>query len=311
MVKNSDYLVTMGNKLKQCRKEQKLSQQKLAELSGIKRSTIGSYEKGLRTISKENELILSKVLSIDGIFNDEKNPTEELLHSLKRFKEANQLSSNELAELIRIDAPLLSRIEHGARKPSKRVIEQINDLLSKDPESVFHRISNEGELNHFPKGNKEEMGMRIHEIRKNREESLAKFGNKFTRPVGKNVVSRWEKGINIPDIERLMNIAYLGNTTATCILYGDLFKNMLKHSKTFNRFDKLDPVSMGKRLRKIRKERKLEREEFGTFFDPPIRKWSMDRYENGNDIPNTERIIQYAFLGNVSLKFLVYGKAKK
>ncbi|MFZ4355582.1 transcriptional regulator, partial [Enterococcus gallinarum] len=29
--------------------------------------------------------------------------------------------------------------------------------------------------------------------------------------------------------------------------------------------------------------------------------------ENGKDIPNTDRIIQYAYIGKVSLNFLIYG----
>ena len=33
----------------------------------------------------------------------------------------------------------------------------------------------------------------------------------------------------------------------------------------------------------------------------------MDKYENGKDIPNTDRIIQYAYIGKVSLNFLIYG----
>ena len=129
----------------------------------------------------------------------------------------------------------------------------------------------------------------------------------MTLSAGKNVISRWEKGINIPDIERLMNLADLGNVTVTYILYGDTFSSMLKLGTKISKFKKLDSIRMGLRLRKIRRDYRLEREDFGKFFFPPVRKWSMDRYENGNDIPNTERIIQYAYIGKISLEFLIYG----
>ena len=151
------------------------------------------------------------------------------------------------------------------------------------------------------------MGKRIQEIRKNRGETLEKIGKTFSRPAGKNVVNRWEKGTNIPDIERLMNVAYLGKVTVSYILYGDIYRKMLKVGNKVNQFEKLDPFRMGLRLRKIRRDYRLEREDFGKFFSPPITKWSMDRYENGKDIPNTDRIIQYAYIGKVSLEFLVYG----
>ena len=120
-------------------------------------------------------------------------------------------------------------------------------------------------------------------------------------------MNRWEKGTNIPDIERLMNVAYLGKVTVPYILYGDTFSKMLKKGHKISKFEKLDPFRMGLRLRKIRRDYRLEREDFGNLFSPPITKWSMDRYENGKDIPNTDRIIQYAYIGKVSLEFLVYG----
>ena len=49
----------------------------------------------------------------------------------------------------------------------------------------------------FPIVDKIAMGERIQEIRKHRSETLEKFGKQFTRPAGKNVVNRWEKGTNI------------------------------------------------------------------------------------------------------------------
>lgn len=104
-----------------------------------------------------------------------------------------------------------------------------------------------------------------------------------------------------------MNVAYLGKVTVPYILYGETFSKMLKRGNTINQFEKLDSFRMGLRFRKIRRDYRLEREDFGKFFSPPITKWSMDKYENGKDIPNTDRIIQYAYIGKVSLEFLIYG----
>ncbi|EOG03962.1 hypothetical protein WOY_01355 [Enterococcus faecium EnGen0372] len=151
------------------------------------------------------------------------------------------------------------------------------------------------------------MGKRIQEIRKKRGETLENLGKNFTRPAGKNVVNRWEKGTNIPDIERLLNVVCLGKVTVPYILYGDTFSKILKSGNKINQFEKLGPFRMGLRFRKIRRDYRLEREDFGKLFSPPVTKWSMDRYENGKDIPNTNRIIQYAYIGKVSLEFLIYG----
>ncbi|EOT43245.1 cro/CI family transcriptional regulator [Enterococcus sp. AZ137] len=38
-----------------------------------------------------------------------------------------------------------------------------------------------------------------------------------------------------------------------------------------------------------------------------MNKCKMDKYEDGKDIPNTDCIIQYAYIGKVSLEFLIYG----
>ena len=42
----------------------------------------------------------------------------------------------------------------------------------------------------------------------------------------------------------------------------------------------------------------LEREDLGELFKPRIRKWSIHGYEKGNDIQFTDRLVQYAILGN-------------
>ena len=229
------------------------------------------------------------------------------VNQLLSFKEKNNLTSKQLAQKIGIDAPLMSRILSGSRKPSKDVQQKIAVFLSNYGKEILMDIKQDDDSFKLPIVDKIAMGKRIQELRKIRGETLEKFGKNFTRPAGKNVVNRWEKGTSIPDIERLMNVAYLGKVTVPYILYGDTFSKMLKSGYKINQFEKLDPFRMGLRLRKIRRDYRIEREDFGKFFSPPITKWSMDRYENGKDIPNTNRIIQYAYIGKVSLEFLIYG----
>lgn len=104
-----------------------------------------------------------------------------------------------------------------------------------------------------------------------------------------------------------MNISYLGNVTVPYLLYGSIYQDILLEGEKVSHFNQPNPINLGLRLRRIRRYNALERVEFGTFFNPPISKWSMDRYENGKDIPNVNRIIQYAYLGDISLEFLIYG----
>ncbi len=296
-----------GDLLKSLRKERKLSQKKLADLAGVSQSALVKYEKGTRKISKDIDTVLSEIFNVDTLLGDQTDLVTTTVNQLLSFKEKNSLTSKKLAQKIGIDAPLMSRILSGSRKPSKDVQQKIAVFLSNEDKEVLMDIKQDDGLFKLPTADKIAMGKRIQEIRKNRGETLEKFGKNFSRPAGKNVVNRWEKGTNIPDIERLMNVAYLGKVTVSYILYGDIYRKMLKEGNRVNQFEKLDPFRMGLRLRKIRRDYRLEREDFGKFFSPPITKWSMDRYENGKDIPNTDRIIQYAYIGKVSLEFLVYG----
>lgn len=307
MPSNKNELIQAGNHLKEVRLSKQLTQKELAEASNISQATIVKYENGLRNISKKSDKILSEVLGVESFIKDVTQKEQKALIDLKRYQSINNFSRKDLSKKIGIEISLLNKFLNQSRPLSKNAIEKISQLLTNDGKEIVMDIKQEDGSFNLPTVDKIEMGKRIQKIRKSREESLEKFGKKFTRPAGKNVVTRWEKGINIPDIDRLMNVAYLGKTTVPFLLYGKTYRNMLKKGTRNRNFEKLDPFRMGLRLRKIRRDYRLEREDFGKFFSPKITKWSMDKYENGKDIPNTDRIIQYAYIGKVSLEFLIYG----
>ncbi|HAQ3233571.1 TPA: helix-turn-helix domain-containing protein [Enterococcus faecium] len=302
MVDNSS-----GRVLKSLRKEKKLSQKKLADLAGISQSTLVKYEKGSRKIPKGVDNTLSKILNIETLIKDEEDKIEILIGKLIAYRDMNKLLNKELADNIGISEVLLSYVLNRKRNPSKEMQKKIDIFLLSNEKEILKEINRDSEIFSLSKDDKIVMGKRIREVRKNREETLEKFGKNFTIYTGKNVISRWEKGINIPDIEKLMNIAYLGKVTVPYLMYGEDYKNILPKDERVSDFKKINSFSMGLRMRKIRKDYYLEREEFGKLFSPSISKWSIDRYENGRDIPNTNRIIQYAYIGNLSLEFLIYG----
>ncbi|HAQ0266126.1 TPA: helix-turn-helix domain-containing protein [Enterococcus faecium] len=302
MVDNSS-----GRVLKSLRKEKKLSQKKLADLAGISQSTLVKYEKGSRKIPKDVDNTLSKILNIETLIKDEEDKIEILIGQLIVYRDMNKLLNKELADNIGISEVLLSYVLNRKRNPSKEMQKKIDIFLLSNEKEILKEINRDSEIFSLSKDDKIVMGKRIREVRKNREETLEKFGKNFTIYTGKNVISRWEKGINIPDIEKLMNIAYLGKVTVPYLMYGEDYKNILPKDERVSDFKKINSFSMGLRMRKIRKDYYLEREEFGKLFSPSISKWSIDRYENGRDIPNTNRIIQYAYIGNLSLEFLIYG----
>ncbi|MGM0211475.1 hypothetical protein IGK20_002210 [Enterococcus sp. AZ112] len=284
-----------------------MTQKKLSELTGISQSALVKYENGTRGISKNVDIALSKALNVDSLLKNEVENLSYMINRIIEYRDLNNLSNKNLANKIGISEALLSYILNGRRKLSKEIQRKIALFLLNDGnESLIDTKLGGASLN-FPSIDKNLMGNRIKTIRKNRGESLEKFGQNFTCPARKNVINRWENGVNIPDVERLMNVAYLGGTTVPALLYGEGYKNMLKEGKKIRKFEKLAPSMLGVRFRKIRSDYRLERIDFGKLFSPSITKWSIDKYENGKDVPNTERIIQYAYIGKVSLEFLIYG----
>ena len=63
------------------------------------------------------------------------------------------------------------------------------------------------------------IGSRIRSIRQEKGMTLEEFGNLFS--ASKSIASRWEKGISIPNAERLKAIAKIGDTTVEELLHGN------------------------------------------------------------------------------------------
>lgn len=74
--------------------------------------------------------------------------------------------------------------------------------------------------------NKQEIGLRIKNIRLNNSKNLREFGEEISKLsnekkyISDSIVSRWEKGVSIPNAKRLKAIANYGNVTTNFLLYG-------------------------------------------------------------------------------------------
>lgn len=86
------------------------------------------------------------------------------------------------------------------------------------------------------KVNNYEVGKRIKSIRIKLGKTTADFGSLIDGTSG-SLVSRWERGVNLPNSKRLSMIAELGNITIDELLYGD-FKARIK--KVLSNKDEVD-----------------------------------------------------------------------
>lgn len=64
---------------------------------------------------------------------------------------------------------------------------------------------------------------------------------------------------------------------------------------------------IGKRIREIRKKENMTLEEFGKLFSPMADKAVVSNWENGKNLPNSERIKKIAEIGGVSELYLMTG----
>lgn len=74
----------------------------------------------------------------------------------------------------------------------------------------------------FSKDEKEAIGTRIRAIRLSLNKNMAEFGELINpeEPVAQSIVSRWERGISVPNKDRLNKITDLGNVTMNYLLDG-------------------------------------------------------------------------------------------
>ncbi|WP_265460080.1 helix-turn-helix domain-containing protein [Enterococcus sp. HY326] len=72
--------------------------------------------------------------------------------------------------------------------------------------------------------------------------------------------------------------------------------------------DKQNNIAIGTRIKSIRISQGLTMEDFGKKFTPKATKGTVSNWENGNYLPNNERLKRIAEIGNVSMVYLLEGK---
>ena len=60
-----DITIFFGKNIKKIRKDRELSQERLAELSGLHRTYIGSVERGERNITLKNAYLIARALDVN------------------------------------------------------------------------------------------------------------------------------------------------------------------------------------------------------------------------------------------------------
>jgi len=67
--------------------------------------------------------------------------------------------------------------------------------------------------------NAKEIGYSIKLIRKQLGLTMEEFGYLFDPPASQSIVSRWEKGVSVPNNQRMKRISELGNVTVADLIF--------------------------------------------------------------------------------------------
>lgn len=107
-------------------------------------------------------------------------------------------------------------------------------------------------------------------------------------PADKGVVGRWEKGVNLPNNERLFQIAKIGNVTTDYILFG----------KQLNGY--------GERIENLRNQKKYSQEEISRMLNPMKTEEEIAAIENEVYFPKYEELKQLAEILDSTIYFIAF-----
>lgn len=115
----TDWVNLVGKRICQLREEHKLTQEELAEASGISPSFLGLIERGKRTPSVATLLKIAQMLdtTIDGLFNEPRKP---------EFTEKFVPKYGKSDPLIKRMAVILQTLSQKDKKLALKIVKQIS-----------------------------------------------------------------------------------------------------------------------------------------------------------------------------------------
>lgn len=135
------------------------------------------------------------------------------------------------------------------------------------------------------------MGNRIKLVRKNKGMTQQEFGELFNSNNG--VVSRWERNLIIPDFERIIQIAEIGEVTLDWLV--------------LDKLNSVENATPGGRIRQLRLDMGLSYVEFGVLIlganKSMVYKWETDVM-----LPNNDRLKMICDIGNVTADYILFGR---
>lgn len=139
-------------------------------------------------------------------------------------------------------------------------------------------------------------GEKIKNIRTELNLTLEEFGKMLSPPAPKSLVWNWERERNLPNKERLEQIAILGNVSIDYLLTGNSIKKN----------------GYGERIKAIQRDKiKTTQEAFGRLFNPQVPSEEVEAWENESLLPTAKQIEKLTKLGEIDYRELILEKKRK
>lgn len=136
------------------------------------------------------------------------------------------------------------------------------------------------------------VGQRIRKIRESQKDnnSFRKFGSLLSPPISGGGVKNWEDGVNLPNKERLYQIAKLGGVSTDYLLYGK------------------QNTGIGKRLKEKREKLKISTNELAKYIGFDTTEADINSWEEEDSMPNEDQLIELADVLSTTMSYLLLGK---
>lgn len=123
-------------------------------------------------------------------------------------------------------------------------------------------------------------------------QTQAEFAKLLIPPVNRSAVKNWENGMNLPNRDRLKQIAELGSVSTDYLLFGKQLSGY------------------GERIRIIRENQlKLNKVEFSKIFgDPLISDETIEAWEDENALPTKKHLEMIARMGDSSVDEILWNE---
>ena len=132
------------NRLKELRKDRKETQEDIANMLGVDRTTYSKYESGASEPSFEILLKLSQIFNVSTDYllgrTEQKNVVPSSFgQQLKALREEKDISQKELAEKLFVSAQAVSKWEKDKSSPNPETLAKIADILDVSADYLLER----------------------------------------------------------------------------------------------------------------------------------------------------------------------------